>query len=377
MSEHQRIAFRAIDGPVSADNLKYMRRQSSRADITPWAFDNEYHYGDFGGDAEEMLRRGYDLHLHYANFGIRKLLIRLPHGLPDFEAAKPYLGQDGLELIRDKRGPGAILSIEPFHEPGDLEDLWDFDPLLDRLLPLRAEIQDGDLRPLYLAHLVISCDQNHDPEATQEAPLPAGLDKPSDAQRALMELYALDDALIAAAAQGCPPAATPTDPRMQHAQWLKSLPPATKDAWLAQCMTDAQPSVRREMLAEFRKAHSAPSWPTVRKGRAMAELRAAADRIQHEADRQASAKAARQRAKRLAKMAADAAPTLRETEKLVKQRGTNAYQQIATLLADLREALAGSEHAGLAEQQARKLREKNPTLRLMISALRGEGFLRK
>jgi hypothetical protein len=47
MSEHQYVAFRAIEGPVSEDNLEYMRRQSSRAEITPWAFDNEYHYGDF------------------------------------------------------------------------------------------------------------------------------------------------------------------------------------------------------------------------------------------------------------------------------------------------------------------------------------------
>ena len=59
-----------------------MRQQSSRAEITPWSFDNEYHFGDFRGDALTMLRRGYDMHLHYANFGIRKLLIRLPHNLP-------------------------------------------------------------------------------------------------------------------------------------------------------------------------------------------------------------------------------------------------------------------------------------------------------
>src|SRR5437016_10919917 len=90
MSEYQCIGFRAIDGPVSEKNLEFMRRQSSRAEITPWSFDNEYHYGDFGGDAEEMLRRGYDVHLHYANFGIRKLMIRLPNGLPDAKAAEPY-----------------------------------------------------------------------------------------------------------------------------------------------------------------------------------------------------------------------------------------------------------------------------------------------
>ncbi|MBW3597483.1 MAG: hypothetical protein KY475_09445 [Planctomycetes bacterium] len=89
MSEYQYVAFRAVDAPVSEKNLEYMERQSSRAEITPWSFDNSYHYGDFRGNALEMLRRGYDVHLHYANFGARKLMIRLPHGLPDPEAASP------------------------------------------------------------------------------------------------------------------------------------------------------------------------------------------------------------------------------------------------------------------------------------------------
>jgi len=46
MSEFQYVGFRAIDGPVSEKNLEFMRRQSSRAEITPWSFDNEYHYGE-------------------------------------------------------------------------------------------------------------------------------------------------------------------------------------------------------------------------------------------------------------------------------------------------------------------------------------------
>jgi hypothetical protein len=150
MSEYQYVGFRAIDGPVSGKNLEFMERQSSRAEITPWSFDNEYHYGDFGGNEVEMLRRGYDFHLHYANFGVRKLMIRFPNGLPDAKAAKPYVEGESLRFLKDKRGQGGILGVEPFFEPGDLDDLWDLNHLLDRLLPLRAEILDGDLRPLYL-----------------------------------------------------------------------------------------------------------------------------------------------------------------------------------------------------------------------------------
>lgn len=82
MSEYQYIHFMALDKPLNEKQLDYMERQSSRAEITPWEFTNEYHFGDFHGNAVEMLRRGYDVHLHFANFGVRKLMIRLPAGPP-------------------------------------------------------------------------------------------------------------------------------------------------------------------------------------------------------------------------------------------------------------------------------------------------------
>jgi hypothetical protein len=377
MSEHQYVAFRAIDGPVSEKNLEYMRRQSSRAEITPWAFDNEYHFGDFRGNAIEMLRRGYDLHLHYANFGTRRLMIRLPAGVPDAEAAKPYFGEEALVFIKDKQGQGGILSIDPFHEPDDLEELWEFDDLLDRLIPVRAEILDGDLRPLYLAHLAMACDGNHDPEETREAPVPAGLAELSEAQSALAELYGLSESLLAAAARKCPPLAGLNDRRNPHRDWLERQPQAKKDAWLAELMANADSGVRRQILDEFRKSQSGPTWPTVRLSRTIAQLEAAAQEIQQEADRKASEKVARERAKKLAAMAADPTRTILETEKLIRQRSTEAYSQIATLLADLRTALADSDRAGLAEQQAGKLKSEHPTLKMLTSELRRRGLLAK
>jgi hypothetical protein len=377
MSEYQYVGFRAVDGPVSEKNLEYMRRQSSRAEITPWSFDNEYQYGDFGGDPLKMLQRGYDLHLHYANFGIRKLLMRMPQGLPDPRAAEPYIGGDALSFIQDKQRRGGTLSIEPFHEPDGLDELWDLDEFLDRLVPLRAEILDGDLRPLYLAHLAIAGDGEHNPEETKEGLVPAGLDKPSDAQRALMEFYGLSDALIAAAAEQGPTLTTKPDLPSQYAGWLRSQPEATKDNWLTQWMKDPHSPLRRELLAEFRKTCNAPIWPTVRRDRTIAELGARAEQIQQEADRNKAEAAARQRAKRLTAMAANPDPTLRETEKLVTQRSMAAYRQIAELLVELRDALARSDRSGLAGQHAQKLKNKNPTLHLLTSELRRAGFLPK
>ena len=232
MSEYTFVAFRAIDGPVTKANLEFIERQSTRADITPWSFENEYHYGDFRGDPSEMLRRGFDFHLHYANYGIRHLMIRLPHGLPSPRVSKKYLKKDGFSFKEDKRGPAGILCVEPYIEPGELDDLHNIADVIDRLLPLRAEILGGDLRPFYIAHLAVACDGNGDPDEQTDAPVPAGLDKLTDAQQALAELYGVDECLLAAAAEFSPPRPETRDLPAQYVAWLRKQPAATKAAWL-------------------------------------------------------------------------------------------------------------------------------------------------
>lgn len=88
-------------------------------------------------------------------------------------------------------------------------------------------------------------------------------------------------------------------------------------------------------------------------------------------------KAARQRAAVLKRMAADPTPYLKKSEQLVEERSTEAYREASKLLADLRDALADTPKAGLAEKQARKLKEANPTRHHLAAALRREGFVLK
>jgi len=124
------------------------------------------------------------------------------------------------------------------------------------------------------------------------------------------------------------------------------------------------------MLAKYRVDGRFPAWPTTRSNRTIARLHAAADDIASAARRKAAEKATRQRAKRLAAVAADPSSTLRETEGLVAERTTQAYRQVARMLADFSEALSASGRSNLAEEQAKKLKAANPKLRLLISKLR-------
>jgi hypothetical protein len=376
MSEYQYVAFRAIDAPVSEENLRFMRRQSTRAEITAWAFDNEYHFGDFNGDAEEMLRRGYDFHLHYADFGIRKLMIRFPDGLPDAKAAEAYFEEEGFELLKDKRGRGGILCVEPYHEAGDEENLFELDAVIERLIPLREEILAGDLRPLYLANLAVACDGNHDPAEQKEAPVPAGLDSLTRAQRALAEFFGLSDALLSAAAKES--GATPQKSRLESGceDWVRLQAEQIKNDWLSRVLADPR-AARAAILAEFQKANPKESWPTGVSSRTISELRDLAEEIQDSRNRKRAQAAARNRAEKLARMAQDPTPTLRETDKLVKERSRSSYSRIAELLADLREALSGTDKQNLPESHAQVLKRQNPTLNTLTAELRSRGFLKK
>jgi hypothetical protein len=101
MSEYQYIEFRAVDRPLTDKELAYAEKQSSRAEISRWCFSNEYSYGEFCGNVDGMLRRGYDICLEYANYGTRTLKIRLPDGFP-FEKKLLSKFIDGAHLIWKK-----------------------------------------------------------------------------------------------------------------------------------------------------------------------------------------------------------------------------------------------------------------------------------
>ena len=82
MSENQYVLFRAVDAPLNGKQLAFAERQSTRADVSRWWLAVDYHYRSFRGDVDGLLRRGYDVFLDYANYGVREIKLRLPHGMP-------------------------------------------------------------------------------------------------------------------------------------------------------------------------------------------------------------------------------------------------------------------------------------------------------
>ena len=60
MSEYRYYEFLAIDRPLTAEEMTYLRSLSTRARITPVSFTNEYDWGDFKGDTLDLMKRSYE-----------------------------------------------------------------------------------------------------------------------------------------------------------------------------------------------------------------------------------------------------------------------------------------------------------------------------
>jgi CTP:molybdopterin cytidylyltransferase MocA len=83
MSEYQYYEFTAVDKPLNEKEMQSLRNISSRAQITPTSFVNEYHWGDFKGNPLKLVEKYFDAFLYVANWGTRWLMLKVPRHLID------------------------------------------------------------------------------------------------------------------------------------------------------------------------------------------------------------------------------------------------------------------------------------------------------
>lgn len=258
MSEYQFVDFIAIDGPVSEKNLAFMEKQSTRAEISPWRFTNEYHFGDFRGDASAMLHRGYDMHLHYANFGIRKIMIRLPKGLPwDKRVFARYAVDHDFTWQKDRGGTGGILKIEPEGDADSFDDVPDLDNMLEALVPVRESLIGGDLRPLFLGWLAC-CNERE----ASVPPVPAGMKKLTEPLAALADFFSLPKAMLRKAVRNSLPA--PEEPAESPAmeKWIARQSKADLKKIVAELLGEDSLAAKSQYISEIRSGEEPRTWPT-------------------------------------------------------------------------------------------------------------------
>ncbi|KQV13300.1 MULTISPECIES: hypothetical protein [unclassified Kitasatospora] len=75
----------AVDRQLGAGRLAEVRALSTRVRVTSTRFTNRYQWGDFRGSPGRMMER-YDAHLHLADWGTRRVMLRLPKRLLDLRS---------------------------------------------------------------------------------------------------------------------------------------------------------------------------------------------------------------------------------------------------------------------------------------------------
>jgi hypothetical protein len=373
LSEYQYYEFQAIDRPLTEADRQALRALSTRARITATSFTNSYEWGDFKGDPARLMESWFDLHLYLANWGSRRLMIRLPKRLIDRYRLDVFLQEVDCASLKVV-GENLILDIG--RDEMEFEDWDDGSGWLAALAPLRAEVLAGDLRLFYLLWLTAVQDEIF--EADTPEPMP-GIGPITGPLEAFAEFFGIDPDLVQAAAerggQGEPSALSADAVRAI----ISAMPDPEKTLMLSK-LYDGDPHVAVELRAKVRQhvateRDAPPAVPrTVGELRAraavigLARKEAAARKLEAERTR-AAEEAEKARQARLTAIARRGEGAWRDVEADITRSNASAYDRAAGLLIDLR---AVAEDRGTLpdfEKRLRAIRERHARKERFIERL--------
>jgi hypothetical protein len=369
MSEYQYYEFQAIDRPLGEADREALRELSSRAKITATSFANEYNFGDFRGDPEKLMERWFDLHVYFAQWGSRRLMIRWPARLIDRLRLADFIGEVDAATLR-QAGANLILDVSR----GELEsDEWGEDGtgFMAALAPLRADVLAGDLRLFYLLWLMAVEEDVFEADALEPMP---GIGPLTASLEAFASFFAIDPDLVAAAAESSAGLAEiSSDTALQTIAEMKD---GEKNALLMR-LFDGDPYAGPELRL---KVHERQNPPAAAPARTVGELRSRAEEIgianeRAEAEREVAEEqrkaeeAAKIRRVRLDSVAKRGASVWREVEAEIEVRNAKGYAKAVELLGDLRSIADDSGGMPDFQVRLRAIRERHSTKRTFIERL--------
>lgn len=271
MSEYQYYEFQAIDRRLTEKEMELLRGYSSRAEITPTSFQNEYSYGSFKGNANLWMEKYFDGYLYLANWGSHELQLRISSNSLSVETARRYCCSESA-MAHEMSGHVIFRFCSEDESGGE----WvEGDGVLSSILPVRDGLLRGDLRALYMGWLLCVQHGEIDDDAV-EPPVPPNLGNLTGALSAFADFLRIDSNLLEAAAEASPSRKlAPTDHAAMKS-WIASLPTKEKDELLFRMMEGKVALLGTDLLARY-KRHSEPA-STLKQGtRTVREILAAAE----------------------------------------------------------------------------------------------------
>jgi hypothetical protein len=372
VGEYQYYEFLAIDRPLDTSQLEELRALSTRARISPTSFVNTYHWGDFKGDPQMLMARYFDASLYLANWGTRRLMIRLPSSLLDLQTARDHCVGESACAWPAK--DNVIVELNSEEAEGYWED--SDEASLATIVPVRSELAGGDQRLLYLAWL-LSVDAGELDGDALEPCVPRGLASLSKSLQSLVEFLRIDEDLLVVAAEMSEPLITTEPSTAELTRLVTRLPEQDKNTLLAR-LAAGEPHLRMELVRRFRgETHPAVDGSGAR---TVAELRdaAASHRTRREqlvAGRQAQEKARRERAeaaayeRRLATLAKRQEEAWKQVYAAIDTCQPSRYDMAIELLKDLRAISEREQRIEAFERQLLELRQMHSKKHSLLQRL--------
>ena len=381
MSEYQYLEFLAVDRPLTAREMDHLRGISTRAQITPVSFINEYSWSELKADPRDFMRHFFDVHVFIANWGDAIFMVRLPREGIDQKTLKSFCTSPHLEF---EKLPEHWLLTWSLGETEDYDRFGYVDEgpgLMTRIAPVREELLRGDLRSLYIGWLRAVTTEETDPDDLEPLVL-HGLHKLTVAQQALAEFLEIDIDLLAGVGAGSQADNTSAGDDAVLDDWLDKLPKAEVKGYLRQ-MLGGQGAKAERALNRRHADWRARASLTQKVRRSVTELwqlaeQAKALRLIEEAKarRQAEVERKRQRDAWLAKLAVDFPRAWKAAHDDANKGHAHAYDAACRQLVDLRDAYR--KHATLTEFQKefQKFMTKHSRRRALVQRLVKRGLWR-
>lgn len=382
MSEYQYYEFQAIDRRLEEADREALGRLSSRADITSTRFTNVYNWGDFHGNPRKLMERWFDLHLYLANWGTRRMMIRLPKRLVDHSRLNGFVGElEEVELL--EAGENLIVDIQFNSEESgygysdETGEGW-----LDSLAPLRNDVLAGDLRLFYILWLTaverrILADHG-------EEPLP-GIGPLSAPLKAFGEFFGVDADLVRAAAES--PANSDCEGSFADVSrnTIASIPEDEKTALLLR-LVNGDAHISAEIRNKIRLAWEATEEQSQVRRRTVAEIRerSLAMREERRVERARLKEAERlrkaQEAERAQRVRLDSirrrgVRVWDEVEREIEYKRADSYDRAVVLLSDLRTLARETGSVDAFAKRIESIRERHRAKRRFIERLDQHGIV--
>jgi hypothetical protein len=342
MSEYQYYEFTAIDKPLNEKDMRALRNLSSRAQITPSSFVNEYNWGDLKGDPLKLVEKYFEAFLYVANWGTHWLMLKVPRQLVDVNLVKRYC--PGESAIIHEKGNHLIFEFTSQTEDYEWEE---GEGWLSSLISLRADILHGDYRSLYLAWLY--CAQMEEMEDDDlEPPVPPNLAELNAPLKSLVDFMRIDTDLVAVAAENSTFEDRQTDPK-ELKTWIHNLPANEKDDILFRLVGAPSPHLRAELLQQFQEKGSAKANSNIDKQlRSVLDLISRAETYAEERKRRVSDQKAKEQARKkreralarekyIESLAGREDSIWKKVDELIVWKQAAKYDEAVELLVDLRD----------------------------------------